>query len=141
MTWSLRRCGVSLATNLKVKTYWACYGVKINATLAAFEHFCVAGYLLVDTSAETCWRRSRFLDGGVRHAVEHTATHSAKLWTYCTREESRPSLLPGMLEFMPQNGQSLRPASCGPPTLPRNRPHPHADRPTESATGPGQFPG
>ena len=118
---------------------WACYGVKINASLAAFEHFCIAGYLLVDAPAEACWRRSRWPDNGVRHAVELTATHSEKLWTYCAREASRPSLLPVLLEVMPQCGQSLRPASCSPPTLPEKTFRPHAKRPDKSAAGPGQF--
>ena len=34
----------------------ACYGVKINSTLAAFENCCVAGYLPADAPARTCCR-------------------------------------------------------------------------------------
>ena len=90
---------------------WERYCVKMHSSLAASDHFCVAGHRLADTSADTSWRGRRGANGGGRNANEHTATRSEKRWTYCKQEASQPSLRYALRDFKPQTGFALRPAS------------------------------
>ena len=113
----------------------------MHALLATFDQFCVAGYLSADTSARTCCRGTSWAHGGGRHDDEPTAMNEPKLRTCCDEAALQPSLEPTQPEYKTQGGQSLRPVFSGSPSPPRNPPHPHQERPTESAAGPGQSPG
>ena len=82
---------------------------KDTSILAAFDHFCVAGYLAGDASARTCCRGTSWAHGGGRHDDEPTAMNQAKLWTCFDEAALQPSPLPTPAEYKTQGGQSLRP--------------------------------
>ena len=67
---------------------------KDTNILAAFEHFCVAGYLSADASARSCCRGTGWAHGGGRHDDEPTAINQAKLWACCDEAALQPLLLP-----------------------------------------------
>ncbi len=50
---------------------------KDTHILAAFEHFCVAGYLSFFASARSCCRGTGWAPGGGRHDDEPTAINQA----------------------------------------------------------------